>query len=75
MGIDPLTYNYRINELVAETFTDWNMFISIMKREIQIVKECGFFNTNAILRKRKEILTTQNVNMKVSLYCCYLISY
>jgi len=63
LGIDPLSYNYRINELWAETKKDFLWFVEIIKREWKIFRSVGLSNTNKILRVRRSALHEKGLSI------------
>lgn len=57
LGIDPITFNYRIGELVDETIQDFHNFWGIVRRERALVKEHGFNRLNLAMGRRKVLFT------------------
>jgi hypothetical protein len=64
MGMDPLSFNYRLGELVAETIADFHNLVSIFKRERALVEEHGL-NRLAVSMGRRKVLVTQGWKLKV----------
>ena len=63
-GMDPITFNYRVDELIAETFKDFDVFKSAVIREKEIYQEHGRHRILALAARRKA-LTDQNVAVKM----------
>lgn len=64
MGMEPLSFNYRIGELVAETIADFKNLVGIFKRERALVEENGLSRL-AISMGRRKVLLSQGWKMKV----------
>lgn len=64
LGMDPLSFNYRVGELVAETAADFNTLVNIFKRERALVEEHGI-NRLARTMGRRKVLMTQGWKLKV----------
>lgn len=64
LGIDPITYNYRIGELIDETISDFYKLTGILRREKALVSEHGFNRLNLAIGRRK-ILANQGWKYKV----------
>jgi hypothetical protein len=64
MGMDPLSFNYRLGELVAETVGDFHNLVGMFKRERALVEEHGL-NRLALTMGRRKVLITQGWKLKV----------
>lgn len=64
LGMDPLSFNYRIGELVAESIADFKNLVGIFKRERALVEENGL-NRLAVSMGRRKVLANQGWKMKV----------
>ncbi|RYH31298.1 hypothetical protein EON65_02940 [archaeon] len=53
LGLDPISYNHRLDELWEETKKDWHDFIAVLKRERALFKEHGLNKLNRMLGRRK----------------------
>lgn len=53
LGLDPISYNHRLDELWEETKKDWHNFIDVLKRERALFKEHGLNKLNRMLERRK----------------------
>lgn len=56
-GIDPITFNYRIGELIDETVQDYTQLTNILRRERALVREHGVNRLNLAMGRRKVLLT------------------
>ncbi len=63
LGMDPITFHYRIPELLRETYEDMMLFFDICKREFNIFKE-GKGNKIYANIKRTEILEAQGYKLQ-----------
>ena len=65
LGIDPISFNYRLGELITETISDFDIFMKICIRDFQLIKEFGF-NRLAISLGRRKLLASQGwqINMQ-----------
>ena len=64
LGLDPLTFNYRVKELVAETVSDFKTLLGIYHRERDLYKEHGYSRVNR-LQGRRRVLALQGWKLKV----------
>jgi hypothetical protein len=53
LGIDPITYNYRLTELVTETINDFKHLVNIFRREKVLLSEHGLNRLNLSLGRRQ----------------------
>jgi hypothetical protein len=64
VGMDPLSFNYRVGELVAETIADFKNLVGIFKRERALVEEHGL-NRIALAVGRRRVLFNQGWKLKI----------
>lgn len=64
LGIDPISFNYRINELIAETKQDFEVLVSVFYRERELWKKHGL-NRLEKLFERRQILADQGYRYKL----------
>ena len=64
LGVDPITYNYRLTELVTETINDFKHLVNIFRREKALISEHGLNRLNLSLGRR-QILADQGWKFNV----------
>jgi hypothetical protein len=65
LGIDPITYNYRIGELVTDTIYDFEILFNVFSREKALYKKFGILNTGDKDFERRNVLIEQGWKYKL----------
>ena len=68
LGLDPITFNYRLNELLEETITDLTEMIKVVRREIGLIRKWGF-DKKARDAEKKILLAEDGVGLEVRDAC------
>lgn len=72
LGIDPISFNYRINELIEETKADFKEMLKVMVREIGLYRRFGFGSIMHKLERdadKKKLLADDGVGLEVRDAC------
>lgn len=64
IGMEPLSFNYRIGELIAETVADFKFLVGVFKRERALFEELGYSTLSRAMGRRK-VLAQQGWKLKV----------
>ena len=72
LGIDPISFNYRIKELIQETKDDFQEMLKVMIRELGLYRRFGIGSISNKLQReaeKKEILRGEGVGLDISDAC------